>query len=193
MPIKQIDLTIDRIKLEEFFLNCNTSDDYRGNNSYDDIFFLLEKEPNYRAFGYFNEHDEILSIACVRELEVQKLQLLDIIFSKKGIPINLNGVGKATDAAVEFGERKGIFRFYTFLTDSMLSTVDVLKKENKIFTWRQRYDTVVDEIIDVENFSNYGIHWNFIMNGYLRKQKRNVRHHHLKPEFIKQYYDNKNS
>jgi hypothetical protein len=121
----------------------------------------------------------------MRELVEQKAQVLDFIVSRNGVSIFKNRVGEVVDHAIRFGEQKGIYRFYTFLTDDMLNTVDVLKKKNSIFTWRERYDTYVDEVIEPECFSQYYLHWVYLMNTTIRKHRKIVRHHHLKSE----YYD----
>jgi hypothetical protein len=119
----------------------------------------------------------------MRELIEQKVQVLDFIVSRKGVSIFKNRVGEVVDYAIRFGEQKGIYRFYTFLTDDMLHTVDVLKKKNSIFTWRERYDTYVDEIIEPQHFSSCYLHWVYLMNTTVRTHRKIVRHHHLKPSY----------
>jgi hypothetical protein len=144
--------------------------------------YFLKTDDNYRAFANFIE-ESIVGICFMRELYNEKAQVLDFIVTRKNIPIRQNRIGEVVDYAIKFGETKGIYRFYTFLTAEMLDTVDVLMKKNLVFTWRERYDTYIDEIIEPRHMSNYRIHWTYIMNSTLREHKKIVRHHHLKPEF----------
>ena len=171
--------------LKNFFENAVTSDDHR-HDSFSQIVNNLIIDEYYRGFAKFDNDGKILSACFMRELVEQKAQILDRIVSRKSISIYKNCVGEVVDHAIRFGEQKGIHRFYTFLTDDMLNTVDVLKKKNLVFTWRERYDTYVDEIIESKYFSTYYLHWLYIMNSTVRDHRKIIRHHHLKPE----YYDN---
>lgn len=169
--------------LEDFFAHATVSEDHRK-DSFVRIMDNLQTDEYYRAFVKI-DGEKILSVCFMRELVEQKVQVLDLIISRKETSILKNRVGEVVDYAIKFGERKGIYRFYTFLTDDMLNTVDVLKKKNLIFTWRERYDTYVDEIIESQNFSKFYLHWLYIMNSTVRDHRKIIRHHHLKPE----YYD----
>lgn len=186
--IRQVNLETDRILLEKFFLVCNNSDEHTKFTPIDSIFFRLENESTFRAFANFSEN-EILSLCLIKEIEIQKSQFLEMIFTKKGISLQESKIAEVTDFAVQFGEDRGIFRFYTIVTDKKLLTFDLLHSKNKVFYWRSRYDTYIDEIVDVKNFSNYEIHWNIIMKGDLKPQKKNIRHHILKPNYIKEFYE----
>ena len=181
--IKQIG-SADLKILEEFFQNALTSEDHRP-DTFAMIPYYLSTDEYYRGFANFDEHGKILSVCFMRELIEQKVQVLDFIVSRKGVSIFKNRVGEVVDYAIRFGEQKGIYRFYTFLTDDMLNTVDVLKKKYSIFTWRERYDTYIDEIIEPQHFSSCYLHWVYLMNTTVRTHRKIVRHHHLKPE----YYD----
>lgn len=174
--------------LEDFFLNASNSEDHRT-DSFDQIFYYLKTDEYYRAFVNLDD-GKILSVCFMRELIEQKVQILDLIVARKNTTIFKNKVGEVVDYAIRFGEEKGIFRFYTFLTSDMLNTVDVLKKKNLIFTWRERYDTYVDEIVEPQCFSQYYLHWIYLMNSTIREHKKIVRHHHLKPEYAKNYLEN---
>jgi hypothetical protein len=181
MTIKQI--TIDDLsQLEQFFVDANTSDTHRT-DTFKMIKHYLSTDCYYRGFAYFR-NDQILSCCFMRELTEQKAQILDFIVTKKDTNIFKNKVDKVVDCAIEFGERKGIYRFYTFLTDDMLDTVDHIKKKSSLFSWRQRYDTYIDEVIEPNTFSIHRIHWVYLMNSTVRSQKRNVRHHHLKQSYL---------
>jgi len=181
MEIRQI--TLDDIDLLlEFFENSNTSDDHRP-DTFNIVPYLLRTDENYRGFANFIE-GRIVSVCFMKELTEQKAQVLDFISTRTGTSIFKNRVGEVVDYAIRFGENKGIYRFYTFLTEEMLGTVDVLKKKNLVFTWRERYDTYLDETIEKDCFSKYYLHWVHIMNSTVRQHKKNVRHHHLKPEYI---------
>lgn len=169
--------------LDDFFKNAVVSDDHRP-DTFSMVPYYLKTDEYYRGFAKFEE-DKILSVCFMREIIEQKCQVLDFIVSRKSVPIYRNKVGEVVDYAIRFGERKGIYRFYTCLTDDMLNTVDVLKKKNLVFTWRERYDTYVDEGIDPKTFTYYYLHWNYMMNSTIRNHRKIVRHHHLKPE----YYD----
>lgn len=180
MTIKQI--TSDDLEmLDDFFLDAVTSEDHRSDSSAN-IKFLLESDQYYRGFANI-ENGRILSVCFMRELIEQKAQILDIIIARKNVSILKNKVGEVVDYAIRFGESKGIFRFYTCLTDDMLNTVDVLKKKNLVFTWRERYDTYADERIEPMCFTKYYLHWLYIMNSTLRTQRKIIRHHHLKQEY----------
>ena len=181
--IRQIVLS-DLRSLEEFFQSAMTSEDHRA-DTFSVVPYYLATDDYYRGFAKFDDSGKILSACFMRELVEQKVQVLDFIVSRTGVSIFKNRVGEVVDHAIRFGEQKGIYRFYTFLTDDMLNTVDVLKKKNSIFTWRERYDTYVDEVIEPESFSQYYLHWVYLMNTTVRKHRKIVRHHHLKPE----YYD----
>jgi hypothetical protein len=181
--IKQIG-SADLKILEEFFQNAMTSEDHRP-DTFAMIPYYLSTDEYYRGFAKVDNDGKILSICFMRELVEQKAQVLDFIVSRKGVSIFKNQVGAVVDHAIRFGEQKGIYRFYTFLTDDMLNTVDVLKKKNSIFTWRERYDTYVDQVIESECFTKYYLHWVYLMNTTIRTHRKIVRHHHLKPE----YYD----
>lgn len=170
--------------LEVFFSNAVTSDDHRP-DTFSKVPYFIETDELYRGFAKFNSNGEIISACFMRELIEQKSQVLDFIVSHKNVSIREHKVGEVVDAAIRFGEQKDIFRFYTFLTDDMLNTVDNLKKKNLIFTWRERYDTYIDEVIEPLHFTKYYLHWNYLMNTTVRKHRKIVRHHHLKPE----YYD----
>jgi len=180
MPIRQINIT-DLEMLKEFFENAVTSDDHRS-DSFDYIQNYLKTDEYYRGFANI-EANKILSVCFMREIIEQKVQILDIIISRKNVSIFKNKVGEVVDYAIRFGEKKGIYRFYTCLTDDMLNTVDVLKKKNLIFTWRERYDTYIDEKIEAKCFTKYYLHWIYSMNSTIRKQRKIIRHHHLKPEY----------
>jgi len=179
MTIRQI-TEDDFNALDNFFKQANVSNDHRIDTFPMAKHYLLS-DTYYRGFAYFKD-DEILSCCFMRELTEQKAQVLDFIVSKTGTNIFRNKVDKVVDYAIEFGEKKGIYRFYTFLTDNMLDTVDYIKKKSSMFSWRQRYDTYVDEEVHANSFSKYRIHWTYLMNSTIRSEKRNVRHHHLKPE-----------
>lgn len=167
--------------LETFFVNSNFSDDHRSDTS-EMVLKYLKTNVYYRGFANFVDN-EIVSVCFMRELTLQKTQILDFIATKKGVSIRKNQVGEVVDYAIRFGEDKGIFRFYTFLTEEMLDTVDVLKKKNLVFTWRERYDTYVDEVLEPQHLSTFYLHWTYIMNSTLRHQRKIIRHHHLKPEY----------
>jgi len=179
--IRQI-LLSDLRSLEEFFQSAMTSEDHRA-DTFSVVPYYIATDDYYRGFAKFDDSGRILSACFIRELVEQKTQVLDFIVSRTGISIFKNRVGEVVDYAIRFGEQKGIYRFYTFLTDDMLNTVDVLKKKNSIFTWRERYDTYVDEVIEPECFSQYYLHWVYLMNTTIRKQRKIVRHHHLKPKY----------
>jgi len=181
--IRQI-LLSDLQSLEEFFQSAMTSDDHRS-DTFSMIPYYLTIDEYYRGFAKFDDDGKILSACFMRELVEQKVQILDFIVSRKNVSIFKNRVGEVVDHAIRFGERLGIYRFYTFLTDDMLNTVDTLKKKNLVFTWRERYDTYVDEIIEPQCFSRYYLHWVYLMNTTVRNHRKIVRHHHLKLE----YYD----
>lgn len=180
--IRQL-LAQDLNSLDNFFENAMISEDHRS-DSFSKIIYYLKTDEYYRAFANF-ENDKILSVCFMREIIEQKCQVLDLIVSRKLTSIYKNKVGNVVDYAIRYGEHKGIYRFYTCLTDNMLDTVDVLKKKNLVFTWRERYDTYVDEIIEPQCFTSYYMHWNYLMNTTVRNHKKIVRHHHLKSE----YYD----
>lgn len=178
--IKQLNKDdLDDLKL--FFENANTSNDHRS-DTFTMALNYLQADEYYRGFANFL-NGEIVSVCFMRELTLQKAQILDFIATKKQISIRSNKVGEVVDYAIRFGENKGIYRFYTCLTEEMLDTVDVLKKKNLVFTWRERYDTYIDEIIEPRHLSTYYLHWTFIMNSTLREHRKIVRHHHLKPEY----------
>jgi hypothetical protein len=179
--IRQLDTIEDHSKLAQFFKNANTSDDHR-NDSFDMILSILKIDEYYRAYANFQDN-EIVSACFMRELTDQKAQVMDLLVSRKRVPINKNKAGDVMDYAVIQGEQRGIYRFYTCITEDMLDTVDTLKKNNSVFKWRERYNTYVDEIIDRQCFSRYHTHWHHIMNDTLRLQKKFVRHHILKPEY----------
>lgn len=166
-------------KLENFFKESNFSDDHRFDTSRM-VLLYLKTDPYYRGFANFIDN-EIVGVCFMRELTIQKAQVLDFIATRKGISIRKNQIGEVVDYAIKFGEFKGIYRFYTFLTEEMLDTVDVLKKKNLIFTWRERYDTYIDEIVEPQHLSTFYLHWTYIMNSTLRKHRKIIRHHHLKP------------
>jgi hypothetical protein len=178
--IRQI-FSDDHIELKKFFSLANFSNDHRS-DTFDMALHYLITDEYYRGFANFI-NDEIVSVCFMRELTMQKAQVLDFIATKKGVSIRTNRVGEVVDYAIKFGEAKGIYRFYTFLTEEMLDTVDVLKKKNLVFTWRERYDTYIDEVIESRHLSIYYIHWTYIMNSTLRSHRKIVRHHHLKPEY----------
>ena len=178
--IRQI-TALDLNQLETFFKESNFSDDHRFDTSRM-VLLYLKTDSYYRGFANF-VNDEIVSVCFMRESTLQKAQVLDFIATKKGISIRVNSVGEVVDHAIKFGEAKGIYRFYTFLTEDMLDTVDVLKKKNLVFTWRERYDTYVDEIIEPRHLSTYYFHWTYIMNSTLRNHRKIIRHHHLKPGY----------
>lgn len=166
--------------LDDFFNNCNVSEDHRD-DAWHQIKNYLHTDDSYRA--YINiEDDIILSAVFMRDLIEQKCRILDFISTRKGISIYINKVGELVDYAISDGENRGFYRFYTVLTEEMLETVDVLKKKNLIFTWRNRYDTYVDESINPKYLSQFYIHWTYIMNSTLREQRKIIRHHHLKPD-----------
>lgn len=169
--------------LDDFFENAVVSDDHRF-DSFKMVKYYLETDEYYRGFAKFEE-DKILSVCFIRELIEQKCQVLDFIVSRKTVSIFQNKVGEVVDFAIAFGEKKRIYRFYTCLTEDMLDTVDVLKRKNLIFTWRNRYDTYVDEIVEPRFFSTFYLHWNYLMNTTVRNHRKIIRHHYLKPE----YYD----
>lgn len=175
-------LTKDDIPaLVEFFADAITSEDHRA-DTFDMVPYYLTTDEYYRGFAKFID-DQIVSVCFMRELIEQKVQILDFIVSRKNVSIFKNKVGEVVDYAIRFGENKGIYRFYTFLTDDMLNTVDVLKKKNLVFTWRERYDTYVDEVVEPGCFSGYYLHWNYLMNSTVRSHRKIVRHHHLKPNY----------
>jgi hypothetical protein len=178
--IRQI-ITSDLDNLKIFFKESNFSQDHRLDTS-EMVLRYLKTDCYYRGFVNFLD-GEIVSVCFMRELTLQKAQVLDFIATKKGTTIRKNRVGEVVDYAIKFGEAKGIYRFYTFLTEEMLDTVDVLKKKNLVFTWRERYDTYIDEVIEPLNLSTYYLHWIYIMNSTLRNHRKVIRHHHLKPEY----------
>lgn len=180
--IKQIEKK-DLVILNDFFENAVVSDDHRS-DSFSMILYLLETDEFYRGFAKFEEN-KILSACFMREIVEQKCQVLDLIVSRKTVPIYKNKIGEVVDYAIKFGEKKGIYRFYTCLTDNMLDTVDALKKKNLIFTWRDRYDTYIDEVVEPKSFTSYYLHWNYLLNMTVRNHRKIIRHHHLKSE----YYD----
>jgi hypothetical protein len=173
--------TADFRDLKLFFKESNFSDDHRLDTS-QMVINYLETDCYYKGFANFLDN-EIVSVCFMRELTLQKAQVLDFIATKKRIPIRVNRVGEVVDHAIKFGESKGIYRFYTFLTEEMLDTVDVLKKKNLVFTWRERYDTYVDEIVEPRHLSIYYLHWTYIMNSTLRNHRKIIRHHHLKSDY----------
>ena len=173
--------TADFRDLKLFFKESNFSDDHRLDTD-QMVINYLETDCYYRGFANL-VNDEIVSVCFMRELTLQKAQVLDFIATKKGISIRVNRVGEVVDHAIKFGELKGIYRFYTFLTEEMLDTVDVLKKKNLVFTWRERYDTYIDEIVEPLNLSTYYLHWTYIMNSTLRNHRKIIRHHHLKSDY----------
>lgn len=178
--IRQL-LVSDLELLEEFFQVATTSEDHRP-DTFSMVPYYLSTDEYYRGFAKFDDTGKILSACFMRELVEQKVQVLDFIVARKDVSIFKNRVGEVVDYAICFGEKKGIYRFYTFLTDDMLNTVDVLKKKNLVFTWRERYDTYVDEIIEPQCFSRYYLHWVYLMNTTVRNHRKIVRHHHLKPD-----------
>ena len=178
--IRQITVQ-DIDQLQTFFRVSNFSEDHRIDTN-QMVLFYLKTDSYYRGFANF-EDDEIVSVCFMRELVLQKSQVLDFIATKKDISIRKNKVGGVVDYAIKFGEYKGIYRFYTFLTEEMLDTVDVLKKKNLVFTWRERYDTYVDEIVELRHLSIYYLHWTYIMNSTLRNHRKIIRHHHLKSDY----------
>jgi hypothetical protein len=181
MSIKQL-IPEDFSKLEDFFANATTSDDHRS-DSFTRIKYALQNDCYYRCF--VNEIDgEIVSACFMKELLEQKTQVLDLILARKGVSIFKNRVGDVVDYAIRFGEERGIYRFYTCLSEDMLDTVDNLKTKNLVFKWRERYDTYLDEVIPSDHFSTYYIHWYHIMNNTVRKKSKFIRHHHLKSEYL---------
>lgn len=181
MSIKQL-ISEDFFQLEDFFTNATTSDDHRL-DSFTRIKYALLNDCYYRCF--VNEIDGNIVSACfMKELVEQKAQVLDLILARKGVSIFKNRVGDVVDYAIRFGEEKGIYRFYTCLSEDMLDTVDQLKTKNLVFKWRERYDTYLDEIIHPEHFSSYYIHWYHVMNNTIRKKAKFVRHHHLRSEYL---------
>lgn len=181
MPIKQL-LPEEYYLLDEFFDNCVVSDDHRT-DSFEKIKQRLRSDCYYRCFVNIEE-DIIVSVCFMKELLEQKAQVLDLILARKGVSIFKNRVGDVVDYALVFGENKGIYRFYTCLSEDMLDTVDQLKKKNLIFKWRERYDTYLDEIIPLEHFTSYHLHWNHLMNSTVRKKDKFIRHHHLKDQSV---------
>lgn len=180
--IRQI-TTTDVPLLVEFFADALTSEDHRS-DTFNMVLYYLSTDEYYRGFAKFID-DQIVSVCFIRELIEQKVQVLDFLVSRKNVSIFKNKVGEVVDYGIQFGERRGIYRFYTFLTGDMANTLDVLQKKNLIFTLRTRYDNYVDEIIKPQCFSKYYLHWIYLMNTTIRHHKKIVRHNHLKPE----YYD----
>lgn len=184
--IRQISFN-DYDTLVDFFDQANISNDHRI-DTFDIALQFLKTDEYYRGFANFLD-GKIVSACFMRELTIQKAQVLDFIVTRRECSIRKNLIGEVVDCAIRFGERKGIHRFYTFLTEEMLDTVDSLKKKNLIFKWRERYDTYIDEIVEPRHLSKYYLHWTYIMNSTLRSHRKIIRHHHLKSE----YYYNSNS
>ena len=169
--------------LKDFFIDANISENHRK-DSFEKILEYLEHDRNYIC--YINiENEIVLSAVFMRDIKELKCRVLDFISSKKNVTIYKHKVGHLVDYAVKEGENRGFYRFYTLLTEEMKDTVDILKQKDMVFPWRKRYDTYVDEIIDPCCFSNYSLHWVYLMNTTLRDHKKLVRHHHLKPEYRK--------
>lgn len=171
----------DNDSLEEFFLNAKTSEDHRE-DIFDNIKILSRTNPYYRGFAYFFDN-KIQSVCYMREVIEQKIQILDFMSTRKNTNIYFNKLGDVLDHAITYGEQKGIFRFYTFLTDDKIETLDEIKKKDLVFKFRQRYDTYYEEIIPPNCFSKYSVHWNYLMNSTLRSQKKNIRQHQLKNDY----------
>jgi hypothetical protein len=167
--------------LKDFFDNSNVSEKHRI-DSFDKILEYLETDEDYIC--YINlDNGMILSSVFMRDLREQKCRVLDFISSRKNISVYRNKVGELVDYGIKEGEERGFYRFYTVLTEEMKETVDVLMKKNLVFPWRKRYDTYVDEIIDPNNFTNYSLHWIYLLNTTVRDHRKVIRHHHLKEEF----------
>lgn len=181
MTIKQL-TTEEYWLLDEFFDHAVVSDDHRS-DSFRQIKQRLHTDCYYRCFVNFYE-GSIVSVCFMKELLEQKVQVLDLILARKGVSIFKNRVGDVVDYAIQFGEERGIYRFYTCLSEDMLDTVDQLKTKNLVFKWRERYDTYLDEIIPADHFSTYHIHWNHLMNSTVRKKSKFIRHHYLKDQNV---------
>ena len=167
--------------LEEFFKNCNTSDRYRE-ESFEGILEQVRLDNTFSIYASVKD-GVVTSAIIMMELPMQKAQVLDLYLTRKNVSIRESQLGELVEHAVLEGEKKNIYRVISMVTEDYYKKLKALERANKIFLWKQRYDCVVDEIIDPLHFSKYGIIYNYITKQALRKDRVFITHYHLKPEF----------
>lgn len=179
---KNVDLII------EFFQNCKTSDRYRP-ETFEGIIEQVKIDSTfYSVYANVSDGKVTSAVMMMPSIPIQKIQVLDLYFTRKGLNLEESKLGELVGHAIHLGETSGIYRVMSMVTEEYYRRLKVLEDSNRVFTWKKRYDCVVDEVLEPNHFSKYGIIFNAITKHALRKDRIFITHYLLKPEYRNEYH-----
>lgn len=148
----------------------------------DKIYEKIISNDNYGGFA-FVEDDKISTIIFYRIIRELNSAVLDIIWSRKETSFTSSGGPELYSAFLDYLIENKINSYYTFSERQRSEKFE--KVFSKLVEKRNYFDCVIEEIIPANYFSNYHLHFWFLMNGTLRNYDTAVRKYILKNEYRK--------
>lgn len=145
-------------------------------------FYLIEDNPNFRAYGYFNSDGELLSFINIHLSTRSNSWFLNKIVSSQdesGIP--KNGIGELMSHCIQYAESRGMHKYYTIIPTKYVDSHE--KIWAGLVPERERYDILFEDVIKANTRGRFDEYWNILMSTSLWPIDMVVRLHILRQEF----------